>query len=66
MAHLHVISQEDIDILTNRVYTDVSDTYLPEYFVTDSPTSKSPDRYNVDIKNICAAVVHSESGETIT
>ena len=58
MAHSHVISQEAVNLLTNRVYTDVSDTWLPDVFITNSPTSKSTDHYDIDIENICAAVVH--------
>ena len=66
MAHLHMISQEAVNLLTNIVYKDVRNMWLSDDFITDSSTSKSLDHYDVDIKNICAAVVHPATGETIT
>ena len=66
MAHLHMISQEAVNLLTNIVYKDVRNMWLSDDFITDSSTSKSPDHYDIDIKHFCAAVVHPETGETIT
>ena len=66
MAHLLVIYQDYVNLLTNRVYADVGDMWIPDNFIPDSPTSQLPDHYDIDIKHFFETVVHPATGETIT
>ena len=65
MAHSHIISQEAINLVTNKVYGDTSNFWLPDNFITASPTSKPTNAYDVDLEHYCAPVVHSVTGITI-
>ena len=40
MARSHIISQEAINLVTNNVYGDTSNRWLPDDFITISPTAK--------------------------
>ena len=66
MARSHVISQEAINLVTNTVYGDTKKRWLPDNFITASPTAKPTNTYNIEVEHYCAPVVHPVTGVTIT
>ena len=66
MANSHIISQEAVNLLISRLYNDPSTQWIPNDFITDSHTAKSPNAYDVDLEHFCSPVVHPTTGETIT
>ena len=66
MSRSHIISQESINLVTNTVYGDTSNLWLPDDFITASPTAKPTNTYDVDLEHDCATVVHPVTGVTIT
>ena len=66
MARFHIISQEGINLVTNTVYGDTSKRWLPEDFITASPTAKPTNAYDIELEHYCAPVVHLVTGVTIT
>ena len=66
MACSHIISQESINFVTNNVYEDTSNCWLPNDFITASPTDKPKNAYDVELYHYCAPVVHPVTGVTIT
>ena len=66
MARSHIISQESINLVTNNVYGYTSNRWLPDKFITASPTAKPTNAYDVELEHCCALVVHPLPGVTIT
>ena len=66
MARSHIISQEAINLVTNTVYGDTSKRWLPDDFITASPTAKPKNPYNIEVEHYCDPVVHPVTGVTIT
>ena len=66
MARSHIISQEAINLVTTNVYGDTSNRWLPDNFITASPTAKPTNSYDVELEHYCALVVHPVTGVTIT
>ena len=66
MARSHIISQEAIKLVTITVYGDTSNRWIPDDFITASPTSKPPNAYDVELGHYCAPVVNPVTGVTIT
>ena len=66
MARSHIISQEAINLVTNTIYGDTSNRWIPDSFITASPTSKPTNTYDVDLEHDCATVLHPVTGVTIT
>ena len=66
MARSHIISQEAINLVTNTVYGDTSNCWLPDDFITASPTDKPTNSYDFELEHYCAPVVHPVTGVTIT
>ena len=62
MAHAHIISQQAVKLLTSTVYKYASNRWIPNDFITDSPTVKFPNAYDVDLEHLCALVVHPITG----
>ena len=62
----NIISQEAINLVTNNVYGDTSNRWLPDYFITASPTDKPTNAYDVELEHYCAPVVHPVTGVAIT
>ena len=67
-ASSNIISQEAINLLTNRINDDKKTTWIPSTFITSSPTTNDNRRgnYDADIEHFCAPVIHPITGETIT
>ena len=65
MARSHIISQEAIKLVTNNVYGDTSNLWIPDNFITASPTAKPTNAYDVELEHYCAPVVHPVTGVTI-
>ena len=65
MARSHIIYQESINLVTNNVCGDTSNRWLPDNFITTSPTAKPTNAYNVELDHYCAPVVHPVTGVTI-
>ena len=65
MSRSHIISQESINLVTNNVYGDTSNCWLPSDFITASPTAKPTNAYDVELEDYCAPVVHPVTGVTI-
>ena len=67
-ASSNIISQEAINLLTDRVYNDNKTTWIPSTFITSSPTTNDNRKgnYDADIEHFCAPVVHLITGETIS
>ena len=65
MARSHIISQESINLVTNNLYGYTSNRWLPDNFITTSPTAKPTNAYNVELDHYCAPVVHPVTGVTI-
>ena len=67
MVRAIMISQEAVNMVPDRVYGDVTATWLPQEFIFASTGSNSVTNHeNLDIKHLCAHVVHPVTGETIT
>ena len=66
MACSHIISQEAINLVTSNVYGDASNRWLPDDFITASPTAKPTNAYDVELEHYCAPVVHPVTSVTIT
>ena len=66
MACSHIISQEAINLVTNTVYGDTIKCWLPDDFITASPTAKQTNAYNIEVDHYCAPVVHPVTDVTIT
>ena len=63
-----IISQDAINLVTQRVRDTLDDTWTPKDILVHSTTERaSMDGFHeVDIDHSCAAVVHPNIGETIT
>ena len=68
MVTPNMISQEALNMLTNKVWDDTSTQWTPREFSEAYPTEMktSENMFDVDIEHLCAAVVHPDTGETIT
>ena len=68
MASRPMISQEAVNLLTTQVWDTPNDLWTPRDILENSPTERatSENMYDVDISHFCAAVVHPDTGETIT
>ena len=65
MARYHIISQEVINLVTNTVYGDTRKRWIPDNFITASPTTKPTNAYDIEVEHYCAPVVHPVTGVTI-
>ena len=45
MARSHIIYQEAINLVTNNIYGDTRNLWLPNNFITASPTAKPTNAY---------------------
>ena len=66
MARSHIIYQESINLVINTVYGVTSNRWLPDNFITASPTAKPTNAYDVEVEHYCDPVVHPVTGVTIT
>ena len=66
MARSHIISQEAINLVTKNVYGDTRNRWLPDDFITASPTAKPTNAYGVEVEHYYAPFVHPVTGVTIT
>ena len=69
-ASPNVISQEAVNLLTNKLYRSDNDAWTPNTndFVSSSPTStdRATANYEADMEHFCAPVVHPVTGKTIS
>ena len=61
-----MISQEAVNFISEKVYNEDPTTWMPESFITSSPSLSPKNNYKVDIEHVCAPVIHPITGETIT
>ena len=61
-----MISQEAVNFISEKVYNEDPTTWMPESFITSSPSLSPKNNYEVDIEHFCAPVIHPITGETIT
>ena len=68
MASPNIISQEALNLLTDRVWDESPTLWTPREFLESYPTEIKTGEsiFDVDIEHFCAAVIHPETGETIT
>ena len=68
MATPNLISQDALNLLTNNVWDETSPVWTPGAFLEAYPTEikTGENIHDVDIEHFCAAVVHPDTGETIT
>ena len=68
MASSNIISQEAVNILTTRVWSDEQNTWTPDAFITSSgnTTNDATKIYDQDIEHFCAPVIHPITGEHIS
>ena len=66
MTRSHIIYQETINLVTNNVYGDTRNCWLPEDFITTIPTAKPTNAYDIELDHYCAPVVHPVTSVTIT
>ena len=68
MATPNIISQEALNTITDKVWDDTSTQWTPRDFMEAYPTEIKTGQniFDVDIEHFCAAVVHPDTGETIT
>eukprot|EP00804_Cyclotella_cryptica_P010472 CCRYP_012303-RA/>CCRYP_012303-RA protein AED:0.45 eAED:0.14 QI:0/0/0/0.6/1/1/5/0/1176 len=62
----NIIACQALNHLTQQVYTDPNQLWVPNTFVSSSPPNTSESCYNVDIKHFCNGLQHPVTGETIT
>ena len=55
-----------MNLVANTVYGDTSKRWLPDDFITASPTAKPTNAYDIEVEHYCAPVVHPVTGVTIT
>jgi len=61
-----MISQEAVNFISEKVYNEDPTTWMPESFITSSPSLPPKNNYKFDIEHFCAPVIHPITGETIT
>jgi len=61
-----MISQEAVNFIREKVYNGDPTTWMPETFITSSPSTAPKNKYEVDIEHFCAPIIHPVTGETIT
>ena len=61
-----MISQEAVNFIREKVYNKNPTTWMPETFITSSPSTAPKNNYEVDIEHFCAPVINPVTGETIT
>ena len=67
MARGNTILQEAVNMVTNHVYGDTSSTWLPQEFLFASTGQEAVTNHaNINIKHVCAPVVHSVTGKVLT
>ena len=66
MAYTNIILQETVNLATSIFYTNTSNRWIPNNFITNSPTTKYPNAYDVDLEHFCAPVVSPTTGKTLT
>jgi len=62
----NMIFQEAVNFISEKVYNEDPNTWMPELFITSSPSVSPKNNYKVDIEHFCAPVTHPITGETIT
>ena len=63
-----MISQEAVNLLAKQVWDTPDELWTPKDILEHSPTERNT-RYNfhdIDIEHLCAAVIHPDTGETVT
>ena len=67
-SHHNIISQEAVNQLTQMVWDTPGEEWMPRDFLDHSPTERATQEnfHNVNIDHFCAAMVHPDTGETIT
>ena len=68
LASPRLISQEAVNLLTNQVWDAPDYIWTPRDILDHSPTERqtSENFHDVDIEHFCAAVIHPDTGETVT
>ena len=69
LAGPSLVSQEALNLLTSKVWDAPDDTWTPRDILEASPTERptaGTNVHDVNIEHFCAAVVHPDTGETIT
>ena len=62
----HIISQEAVNYITNRVYYEDPPTQqAPWAFISSNPTN-SGNNMDINIEHFCAPIIHPVTGETIS
>ena len=63
-----MLSQEAVNLLTQKVWDIPGEERTPRDFLYHSPTERATqENFNdVDINHLCAAMVHPDTGEIIT
>ena len=64
----NIISQEAVNYITKQVWDSPHDHWTPADILEASPTLRATGNamHDVDIEHFCAAVVHPDTGETVT
>eukprot|EP00804_Cyclotella_cryptica_P025030 CCRYP_015953-RB/>CCRYP_015953-RB protein AED:0.31 eAED:0.30 QI:0/0/0/1/0/0.33/3/0/681 len=62
----NIIACQALNHLTQQIYTDPNQLWVPNTFLSSSPPNTSESCYNVDIEHFCNGVQHPFTGETIT
>eukprot|EP00804_Cyclotella_cryptica_P004967 CCRYP_014094-RA/>CCRYP_014094-RA protein AED:0.12 eAED:0.01 QI:0/0/0/1/1/1/2/0/1245 len=60
------IAFQALNHLTQQVYTNPNQLWVPTTFLSSSPTDTNESSYNIDIEHFCNGVQHPVTGETIT
>eukprot|EP00804_Cyclotella_cryptica_P029536 CCRYP_020583-RA/>CCRYP_020583-RA protein AED:0.35 eAED:0.26 QI:0/-1/0/1/-1/1/1/0/1386 len=62
----NLIAFQALNHLTQQVYTDPTTLWIPNTFLSSSPTDTTDTYYDVNIDHFCNGVQHPTTGETIT
>jgi len=60
-----MITKVEVNFIIEKVYNEDPTTWMPETFITSSPSLPPKNNYEVDIENFCAPVIHPVIRETI-
>ena len=63
-----MISQEALNLVTQRTWNTPGDEWTPRDLLDHSPTERATQDnfHEADIEHFCAAMVHPKTGKTIT
>eukprot|EP00804_Cyclotella_cryptica_P015897 CCRYP_006383-RA/>CCRYP_006383-RA protein AED:0.07 eAED:-0.04 QI:0/0/0/1/0/0/2/0/1375 len=62
----NIIACQALNHLTQQIYTNHNQLWVPNTFISSSPPPTSKSCYNVNIDHFCNGVQHPVTGETIT